>query len=205
MKTIVLPLNEAAVKALKVGEVVLLQGKIVTARDRAHKWLYETFIGKKTPPSPEDLVAYERIKMCLAGGAIYHCGPIVKESKDGWEVIAAGPTTSEREEPYEAPIMQHFSVRAVIGKGGMGKGTLRACQEVPAVYLHAVGGAAVVAAKKVKRVLEVFKLNFGMPEAMWVFEVEDFPVIVTMDAKGESLHEKVFRNSEALFCKLISG
>lgn len=204
MKTVKLPLNDEEVKSLEVGEFVLLCGTIITARDRMHKWLYENFISREKRVSDEDMEIYERLKSLLRHGAIYHCGPIVKKTPEGWKVISAGPTTSEREEPYAAPIMNHFSVRAIIGKGGMGEKTLEACREVPAVYLHAIGGAAVIAAQTVRRVVEVFKTDFGMPEASWVLAVENFPAVVTMDARGLSLHREVLRQSEERFLHLIS-
>ncbi|MCX7982136.1 MAG: FumA C-terminus/TtdB family hydratase beta subunit [Syntrophales bacterium] len=204
MKKVTLPTDEKSVKSLEVGDYVLLSGLIITARDRAHKWMYENFVNQEKIPTAEDVMVYERLKTLLADGAIYHCGPIIKENQSGWEIISAGPTTSEREEPYEAAIMRHFRVRVVLGKGGMGENTRKACQEVPAVYLHAVGGAAVVAAKRVKRVVEVLKPEFGMPESIWVLEIQDFPCVVTMDAWGFNLHEEVLRRSEGLFQHMIS-
>ena len=128
---------------------------------------------------------------------IYHCGPVVSQDATGrWRFVAAGPTTSIREEPYEADVIAHFGVRAVIGKGGMGPKTLAACREHGAVYLHAVGGAATLIASSVKEVLTVFKKDeFGVPEAFWVVRVEGFPAVVTMDAHGQSLHETMFEGS----------
>ena len=122
---------------------------------------------------------------------IYHCGPVVSQDESGrWRFVAAGPTTSIREEPYEADVIAHFGVRAVIGKGGMGPKTLAACQQYGAVYLHAVGGAATLIASSVKEVLTVYKKDeLGVPEAFWVMRVEGFPAVVTMDAHGQSLHE----------------
>jgi len=161
MKHLSLPLNAACVMALRVGEPVMVSGLVVTARDRAHKWLYETFVQGHMLPTAEDRAIYQELATILKGGAIYHCGPIVKKDEDGWHLVAAGPTTSEREEPYEAAVMKHFQVRLIIGKGGMGKRTLQACCEVPALYLNAVGGAAVVAAARIPRIISVHKLDFG--------------------------------------------
>jgi fumarate hydratase subunit beta len=141
----------------------------------------------------------------LAGGAIYHCGPVVAglETRD-YRFVAAGPTTSTREEPYQGDVMRYFNVKGVIGKGGMGPKTLAACQEVPGVYLHAIGGAASLIAQSVQRVLDVHKLEFGVPEAMWVIEVKDFPAVVTMDSHGESLHAEIAQKSKAVFDELLA-
>jgi len=191
------PIADAAILALHNGDAVLLNGVIVTARDRAHQWLYERFIRRSVAPTPEDLQVYTALKAHLHNGLIYHCGPIVVESPDGsYQFIAAGPTTSIREEPYQAEIMEHFNLKGVIGKGGMGPRTLQACAQTPAVYFHAVGGAAALIAQAVVEVLEVFKLEFGIPEAMWVIHVENFPAVVTMDAHNRSLHEQVLTRSK---------
>jgi fumarate hydratase class I len=136
---------------------------------------------------------------------IYHCGPVVAGLDTGdYRFVAAGPTTSTREEPYQGEVMRHFNVRGVIGKGGMGPKTLAACQDVPGVYLHAVGGAATLIGQTVERVLGVYKLDFGVPEAMWVIEVKDFPVVVTMDAHGGSLHAEVEQKSKAVLDQLMA-
>jgi len=120
-----------------------------------------------------------------------------------YRFVAAGPTTSIREEPYQGDVMRHFNLKGVIGKGGMGANTRRACQEVPGVYFHAIGGAASLIAQSVKQVRGVYKLEFGVPEAMWVIEVEDFPAVVTMDAHGNSLHEAVRERSREALERLI--
>ena len=173
---------------------------MLTGRDAAHKWLVETFVRKTRPLAGDDAEVIEAIRPLLDGGAIYHCGPVVAGlDTRQYRFVAAGPTTSTREEPYQGEVMRHFRVRAVIGKGGMGPRTLAACREVPGVYLHAIGGAATLIAQTVRRVLGVHKLDFGVPEAMWVIEVQDFPAVVTMDAHGQSLHVDVEkRSSEAL-------
>jgi fumarate hydratase class I len=205
MTYLTLPLEEKTVKSLKVGEFVLLKGVIVTARDRAHKWLCDTFIEGTSTPSAGDLFIYGELKSLLQGGVLYHCGPVMMKKDNGWEVVAAGPTTSEREEPFEYAVMKHFKIGAVMGKGGMGEKTLQACMEIPSVYLHAIGGAAVIAARRILRVIEVYKPEFGMPEAMWVFEVENFPALVTMDANGSSLHDRVLRKSQGILKGLFSS
>jgi fumarate hydratase class I len=205
MRTLTLPLTDKAVRELKVGDPVALSGVMVTGRDAVHKWMVETFIKQTRPPQGDDLSVYEAIKPLLAGSAIYHCGPVVAglETK-AYRFVAAGPTTSTREEPYQGDVMRHFKIKGVIGKGGMGAKTLAACQEVPGVYLHAIGGAASLIAQTVTKVLDVYKLDFGVPEAMWVIEVKDFPAVVTMDAHGRSLHAEVEAQSRARLEKLLA-
>lgn len=204
MHPLQMPFTDDAVRALKVGDPVLLSGVMVTGRDTAHKWMVETFVRRTRPAQGDDAQVYEALKALLEGGAIYHCGPVVAglDTRD-YRFVAAGPTTSIREEPYQGEVMRHFKVQAVIGKGGMGARTLAACQEVPGVYLHAIGGAATLIAKTVRAVLGVHKLDFGVPEALWVIEVKDFPAVVTMDSHGVSLHDEVEARSrvalEALF------
>jgi fumarate hydratase subunit beta len=205
MRTLNIPLSDEVVRSLKVGDPVLLNGIMVTGRDAAHKWMVDTFIKKTREPSGDDLEVYEAIKPLLAGGVIYHCGPVVAglETKQ-YRFVAAGPTTSIREEPYQGMVMKHFNVKGVIGKGGMGPKTLAACQEVPGVYLHAIGGAASLIAQTVTRVLAVYKLDFGVPEAMWVTEIKDFPVVVTMDSHEGSLHVSVEQHSREVLQELLA-
>jgi len=199
-----IPISEQQVRALKVGDAVLLSGIVFTGRDAAHKYMVENFIKGPCPESEQEL--YAILKEGLAGGAIYHCGPVVRKHADGkYEFVAAGPTTSIREEPYQAEVIAHFGLRAVIGKGGMRDKTLRACVEHGAVYLHAIGGAATLIAESCKEVLDVYKLEFGVPEAFWKIRVEDFPCVVTMDAHGSSLHERVRAESEKKLLELLAG
>jgi fumarate hydratase class I len=140
----------------------------------------------------------------LRGGVIYHCGPVMRKQRNRWITVAAGPTTSIREEPYQAQVIEQYGVRAVIGKGGMGPATLDACRRRGAVYLHAVGGAAVTLARRVVRVRDVLKLEeFGMPEAFWLYEVEDFPTVVTMDSAGGSLHAEIMARSHGALERFI--
>jgi fumarate hydratase class I len=205
MKSLQLPIPDDEIRALKVGDSVALHGVMMTGRDTVHKWMIETFIRKTRPPQDDDLAIYEAIKPLLDGGAIYHCGPVVAGLESGeYRFVAAGPTTSIREEPYQAQVMDHFNLKAVIGKGGMGPKTLEACRTLPAVYLHAIGGAASLIAQTVKRILQVYKLDFGVPEAIWVLEVEDFPAVVTMDAHGQSLHASIAQDSRAALERLIT-
>ena len=206
-----LPLSETDVLALDVADEVLLSGTLLTARDAAHKWLTETFIENSQSPAPEDQIILDAIAPILHHGAIYHCGPLISgnisdagSTKDV-KFTSAGPTTSIREEIYEPRIMEHFHVSAIIGKGGMGANTLAACQQGPAVYLHAVGGAGALIARTVQRVLAVYKPEFGIPEAIWIIEVKDFPAIVTMDAHGRSLHSQVAENSKRILTGLLAS
>ncbi len=206
MAKITLPLTADTVRSLRVGDPVHLSGVIMTGRDAAHKWMIDTFIRKTRPPQGDDQQVYQAIQPLLAGGVIYHCGPVVAGLDSGdYRFVAAGPTTSIREEPYQGDVMRHFNMMGVIGKGGMGPKTLAACQEVPGVYLHAIGGAASLIAQTVKRVLGVYKMEFGVPEAMWVIEVEDFPAVVTMDAHGGSLHAEVEQQSRQVLDRLLAS
>ena len=177
------PLTEEAVRALRVGDEVAITGIVCTGRDAVHKYLHE---GGALPPG-----------VSLAGGVIYHCGPVVVKDENGaWKVVAAGPTTSTREEPYQWQIIRDHQVRAVIGKGGMGAKTQQACRDHGCVYLHAIGGAAQVLAECVKRGRNVYFLEkFGSPEAIWEMEVVEFPAVVTIDAHGQSLHADVLTSS----------
>ena len=205
MRQVNIPLSDEVIRSLKVGDPIALNGIMVTGRDAVHKWLVETFIQKTRQPQGDDLEVYQAIRPILQGGVIYHCGPVVAglESRQ-YRFVAAGPTTSTREEPYQGEVMRHFNLKGVVGKGGMGAKTLQACQEVPGVYLHAIGGAATLIAQTVQRVLGVYKLDFGVPEAMWVIEVKDFPVVVTMDAHGNSLHAEIEQKSRAALEALLA-
>ena len=172
------PLTEEQVRSLTVGDVVLISGRAYTGRDAVHHHLM-------THEPPVD----------LRGAVLYHCGPVVKKEGERWSVTAAGPTTSIREEPYQADVIRRYGVRAVVGKGGMGAKTLAALQETGAVYLNAIGGAAQFYARTIKAVDGVSLMEFGTPEAMWHLTIEDFPAIVTMDSHGHSLHKDVEQES----------
>ena len=205
MRSLNMPLTDESIRSLKVGDPIVLNGIMVTGRDVVHKWMVDTFIKQSRQPQGDDLEVYTAIKPLLAGSVIYHCGPVVAglDTKQ-YKFVAAGPTTSIREEPYQGAVMKHFNIKGVIGKGGMGPKTLAACQEVPGVYLHAIGGAASLIAQTVVKVLAVYKLEFGVPEAMWVTEVKDFPVVVTMDSHGESLHTSVEAHSREMLKELFA-
>jgi tartrate/fumarate subfamily iron-sulfur-dependent hydro-lyase beta chain len=200
-----IPIADEAIQRLKVGDSVLLSGVMVTGRDAVHKWIADTFIKKTRQPVGDDLEVFAALKPLLNGGLIYHCGPVVSGlDTRQYRFVAAGPTTSIREEPYQGDVMRLFNLKGAIGKGGMADKTLQACQEVPAVYFHAIGGAASLIAETVQQVLGVYKLDFGVPEAIWVIQVKDFPAVVTMDAHGHSLHDVVRRDSRAVLDKLLS-
>ena len=185
------PISENDIRNLKVGDTVSLSGVIVTARDEAHKLMIE-----EKPDFVRD---------ALKESVIYHCGPVVKKDEDGtWTFVSAGPTTSAREEPYQADVVCEYNVRGVIGKGGMGPKTAEGLKKCGAVYFHAVGGAGTLIANTVKKVLTVHKLEeFGTPEAFWVIEVEDFPLVVTMDSHGGSLHKEILEKSSKVADELI--
>ncbi len=205
MRAVTIPISDEIILELKVGEPVALTGIMLTGRDAVHKWAVETFVKKSRQPQGDDLDTYEAIKPLLKGGVIYHCGPVVSGLDSGdYKFVAAGPTTSIREEPYQGDVMQHFDIKGVIGKGGMGAKTLAACRAVPGVYFHAVGGAASLIAQSVVKVHGVYKLDFGVPEALWVIEVKDFPVVVTMDAHGNSLHDQVEAQSKGALETLLA-
>lgn len=204
MRKLNMPLSDENVRSLNVGDPVALSGIMLTGRDAVHKWMIDTFIRKTREPAGDDMEVYEAIKPLLDGGAIYHCGPVVGGLDTGdYSFVAAGPTTSIREEPYQGEVMKHFNIKGVIGKGGMGPLTLAACKELPGLYLHAIGGAATLIAQSVTRVVGVYKMDFGVPEAIWVIEVKDFPVVVTMDAHGNSLHAGVEAESEATLKSIL--
>jgi len=191
MAELKLPVSEDAIRKLKVGDFVELTGRMITGRDAAHKWLMESV--------REDVMPF------MEGTVIYHCGPVVGENDDGsYDFLAAGPTTSIREEPYQADVIGRYGLRGVIGKGGMGATTLAGLSEHGAVYLHAIGGAAQVLARAIPKVERVFMLDeFGVPEALWVIEVDHFPVVVSMDSHGGSLHDEVEAESQSRLNELL--
>jgi fumarate hydratase subunit beta len=198
------PISEEQVRQLRVGDVVAVSGTVVTARDAAHKYMVEQWI--EGTPAGDDAALLETLRPVLAGGVIYHCGPVVRQDESGrWHFVAAGPTTSSREEPYEHKVIGALGVRAVIGKGGMGDLTLGACAEHGAVYLHAVGGAATLIAQRVREVEDVYKMEFGLPEAFWRIRVEDFQCVVTMDSHGGSLHKEVLEKSRRRYREIMGG
>jgi len=174
------PLDEKTVRELSVGDVVYLTGTIYTARDEAHIHILE------------DLRKGREVKVPLKGSVIYHCGPILKREDGGWKVLAAGPTTSARMNTLESEFIEKMGIRGIIGKGGMSKQVGEALVKHGAVYFSFTGGAAVLASNGIRSVKGVYYEELGMAEAVWVLEVKEFgPLIVGMDAKGDSLYEKV--------------
>ncbi len=200
------PIPDEAIRALHVGDQVEISGVIFTARDAAHKYMVEQFIKTGGNPAESEAALYKLLQEKLDGGVIYHCGPVVAKDDGVWRFVAAGPTTSIREEVYQDLVIEHFNLKAVIGKGGMGPRTLAACQTIAAVYLHAVGGAGTLIAERVVEVEDVHKLKeFGVPEAFWQIRVEGFPAVVTMDSHGQSIHADVAAQSEAKFRELVAA
>ncbi len=191
MKRIQLPMDEQTARSLRIGDSVLLSGRIFTARDAAHGYIVSHDVLEE--PAPD-----------LQNGVLYHCGPVIVKRDGQWVVTAAGPTTSSREEPYEAEVIRRFGIKAVIGKGGMGADTAEACRKYGCVYLQATGGAAQVLAKAVTEVTNVYYYDlFGAPEAIWEFTVTDFPATVTMDSTGASLHDDVLQRSRQRLAELM--
>jgi fumarate hydratase subunit beta len=192
-RPLTLPLGEAEVRGLRVGDEVLVGGRLFTGRGPAHRWL-------AAAPRPA-------LRQRMEGSAVYHCAPVVsrEEPAGPWRVLAAGPTDSMRMEELEAEVLSGYGLRAVLGKGGMGPRTLAALQAHGAVYLHAVGSLAVALARCVVRVVEVHQLaELGAPEALWEIEVKDFPAVVTMDAEGSSLHQ-LAAGDPTLLAKQLMG
>jgi tartrate/fumarate subfamily iron-sulfur-dependent hydro-lyase beta chain len=184
------PFTQAAIRALRTGQRVSINGRIFTGRDRLHKYVCE---GNALPVD-------------FADGAIYHCGPVMLRRGSEWVVCSAGPTTSMRQEPYTAHMIRERGVRIVIGKGGMGEATRRACAECGCVYMQAVGGAAALQAATVKRVDGVYFLKeFGCADALWDLYVEGFEVIVAIDTRGRSLQRRVQRASKRKLQQLFDA
>ena len=183
--------TSAELRALRAGDIVSLSGTIVTGRDRVHKYLFE-----QKPPK-------EEIPFDLTGAVLYHCGPVMRKTEEGYKAVAAGPTTSMRVEMYEAYVIREYGIRGIIGKGGMGENTIGALKETGSVYFHTVGGAAVYLADRIKKTLNVWKFDeFGPTEAMWLFEIENFPAIVTIDSLGNNIHRDIERISMKKFLEL---
>jgi len=188
MKTLVYPFGEKQIRALKAGDAVRITGRIYTGRDKFHKYFAA---GGSLPIDFHD-------------GALYHCGPVIVRSNGGYRVMAAGPTTSVRENPYEPDFIARSGVRIIIGKGGMDAATLAAMKRCGCIYVQSVGGAAAVSAASVTRVAGVSLLEeFGAAEACWHFDVEDFRGVVAMDAHGVSLFDQVRDESERRLSELL--
>ncbi len=174
------PISEDQVRKLRVNDILFLSGTVVTARDQAHRRALE--FAQKNMSLPVN----------LEGLAVFHCGPVVRKENDKWVIVAAGPTTSTRMEPTEPEFIRRFKPRVIIGKGGMGKDTSLTMAEFGAVYGAFTGGAAVLAANTIRNVIDVAWLDLGIPEAMWILEVEDFgPLVVAIDSLGHSLFHDI--------------
>ncbi len=175
-KVLTTPIKDEDLKALKVGDVVYLTGKIVTCRDVAHRRLIE--LGRDIPVD-------------LKGGAIFHAGPIVREKEDGeFEMVSIGPTTSMRMEKFEREFIAQTGVKLIVGKGGMGPETAAGCQENVAVHAVFPGGCAVVAATQVEEIEGAEWRDLGMPETLWINRVKLFgPLIISIDTHGNNLFE----------------
>jgi len=187
------PLSEAAVRSLRLGQEVRVSGTVHIGRDEVHLRALEMHENG------------EGLPVDLRDGILFHCGPIAVRDGD-WRIIAAGPTTSARMNSLEPAFIRAFGVRAIIGKGGMSKPTLEAMKEHGCVYLAMTGGAAVLAAQGIKAVKRVEWLDLGMPEALWVVEADHLgPMIVAMDADGNSMYEAVDRRAEEALAKIKAG
>ena len=189
MNELRLPLSEQEIRRLRAGTWFSLSGTLITARDSAHQ-----FLCRQDPPEFREL---------LRNAFIYHCGPIATRRGEGWSWVAAGPTTSSRMEPYTPALIERYQIKGIIGKGGMGAGTQQACRKFGCVYCQAPGGCAALLARRVVRVEGVYKLEeFGIPEAVWVVQVEKFPLLVTMDSHGNNLYQQIKQESQKQQLKL---
>jgi fumarate hydratase subunit beta len=188
------PLSTEEVAKLRVGDTVYVSGVVVAARDSAHKRMLE-YIERG-----------EKLPVDLRGGVVYHVGPVVRKTEGGWEVISAGPTTSARMEAFEADVIEKLGVKLVVGKGGMGKRTAEAMKKHVAAYAIFTGGAGVLAAKAIKRVVDVHWLDLGMAEAMWVFEVEDFgPLTVMIDPTGRNYYDEMREEARRKVAEILKA
>jgi tartrate/fumarate subfamily iron-sulfur-dependent hydro-lyase beta chain len=188
------PLSDEDVEKLRVGDIVYVSGIVVTARDEAHKKVLET------------IEKGEKLPIDLRGLVLYHCGPVAMKRPDGtWEIRAAGPTTSMRMESVEAEFIEKTGIKMVVGKGGMGERTAEAMKKYKAVYAVFTGGAGALAANAIKRVVDVYWLDeLGIPEALWVFEVEDFgPLVITIDTTGRNYYAERMKEVEENAKKII--
>lgn len=179
------PPTAADILKVRAGDELYFSGRIMTARDRAHRWL----LTHDFKP--------------LHNAVLYHCGPMFKETKKGIEILAAGPTTSARFNHYTPDLIEKYSIRAIIGKGGMDSGVRQAFKGV-GIYCAAIGGAAVYYAHCITKVVNVYKTDFGMTDAIWELEVKDFPAFCMMDSKGKSLFQEVEQESKKIRKALVS-
>ncbi|MBW6486526.1 MAG: fumarate hydratase C-terminal domain-containing protein [Syntrophobacterales bacterium] len=204
-RDLTIPITEEQIMELHVGDAVAISGIATTGRDAAHKYLVDRLIEGKKPLPTEDQRIFDELKQIYRGGAIYHSGPILRNDAGKWSIVSSGPTTSIRDEIYEDKVIAAFGLRVIIGKGGMGPRTLAACKTHRAVYVHGIGGAGVTNARAIVEVLDVFKKEFGLPEALWKIRLDRFPGIVTMDAHGRSLHEELGKDFDERLAALLRG
>jgi len=180
-RTLTTPIRDEDIEQLNVGDIVFLDGYLITCRDVGHRRLIE--LGMALPVD-------------LQGLAILHAGPIVTRDGEGWKMISIGPTTSMRMESMERPFIKQTGVKLIVGKGGMGPETVDGCRTYKAVHAVFPGGCAVLAATEVEAIERVEWLDLGMPEALWVCRVKQFgPLIISIDTKGNNL----FETNKALF------
>jgi tartrate/fumarate subfamily iron-sulfur-dependent hydro-lyase beta chain len=184
-KILNIPLSEEDMRELKVGDVVYLKGRIFTSRDMGHFTVKKLL--EEGKPLPVD----------FEGAAVFHAGPVVRKREDGgYDLVVIGPTTSIRMEPYHKMVAD-LKIRAIIGKGGLAEGSLKQFEETGQVYLQAAPGCAVVLAEGVKRIENVFFLELGVPEALWVLDAEKFgPLVVGMDAHGKSVYAEIRKEAD---------
>lgn len=180
------PISEEQARALRVGDVVYLDGDVFTARDSAHERLFE--LGDKG----------EKVDFNLAGGAVWHCGPVSKKQGGGWEITSIGPTTSYRLTRETPRLLREFGARMIIGKGGMGIETVRAMKEYGAVFLAATGGCASVYAENVNQVKNVYWTDLGLAEAVWHLDVKELgALVVAIDSTGATLYDQIMKLAQS--------
>jgi len=195
-RQITLPISSEDARDLRVGDILYLTGDVFTARDEAHRLMLARHDKREAMPFDP------------ASMAVFHCGPVVRKTNDAWDVVAAGPTTSIRMEPYEDRFLDAFGTKMIIGKGGMGSKAQAALVKHGAVYAHYTGGAGALAAKAIEWVTDVFWLEeLGMAEAVWIFHVRRFgPLYVTMDSTGGNLYTQietsVAENRAAIYARI---
>lgn len=171
------PVSAEDIKDIRIGDIVYLEGTLVTCRDVAHRRVVEEGL-----PLPVD----------VKDKAILHAGPIVKDhGNNEYEMISVGPTTSMRMEKFEEAFIEETGVRLIVGKGGMGPGTEAGCKKYKALHLVYPAGNAVYAVEKVERIVDAQWKDLGMPETLWVNEVKNYgPLIVSIDTEGSNLFEQ---------------
>ncbi|MEE4242678.1 MAG: L(+)-tartrate dehydratase subunit beta [Desulfopila sp.] len=175
-RTLQTPIKNEDLEHLNIGDIVFLDGYLITCRDMAHRRLID--MGMKLPVD-------------LEGLAILHAGPIVARDGDSWKMISIGPTTSMRMEVHEKEFIKQTGVKLIVGKGGMGPETVEGCAACKAVHAVFPGGCAVLAASRVEEIERVEWLDLGMPEALWVSRVKNFgPLIISIDTHGNNLFDK---------------